>query len=303
VTDPRPCAQNPSAACAPCAPLSLEEARRRFEREAERGVCDTGRYRCSYSSWGSGPPVLFVPGLSDNSCSFLLVTALLSGQFRCIAYDLPTGRGDGARLRRYRHAGLVEDLFALLDHLGVRQSYVYASSYGTTVALAAAHRRPERLPRLVLQSAFARRPLAPAERLLARAACFWPGSMGSLPLRDAVLRRQAYEPFAGRPPEFWHFFLDSTGRAPIAAVAHHALLLHRVDLRPLLAGVRQPVLLVSGDRDSRVSRACTEALLRGLPSAGYVELSDSGHFPFCTHPEALAEVVRGFLTPPAGGRG
>src|SRR5262245_57314121 len=125
-------------------PLSVAEARRRFEAEAVRGVCDTGRYRCPFFSWGAGPPLVFIPGLADNGQSFLLPISLLASQFRCVGYDLPTGRGDGARIGRYTHADLVADLLALLDHLQIEQSYLFGSSFGSTIALAAMHRHPGR---------------------------------------------------------------------------------------------------------------------------------------------------------------
>src|SRR5438876_896876 len=108
---------NEAMACTPGEPISLAEALRRFEKEAVRGVCHTDRYHCAYSLWGDGPPLLFIPGLSDDSRSFVLLSAILAGRFRCIAYNLPTGLGDGARLGRYTHADLVENVFALLDHV------------------------------------------------------------------------------------------------------------------------------------------------------------------------------------------
>jgi pimeloyl-ACP methyl ester carboxylesterase len=279
--------------------LSLGETLERFGREAVQGVYDTGRYRCPYFTWGQGPVLLFIPGLSDDARSFLLLSALLSKSFRCIAYDLPAGRGDGARLRRYTHSDLVEDAFALLDHLGVGQSYVLGCSFGSTVALAALEARPARLPRAVLQGGFAHRRLAPAEVLLARLVRYLPGRTRSLPFRSALLRRSHHGPFATRPPEFWDFFLTRWGSPRLAAMAQRALLLHRLDLRPALGHIRQPVLLVTGEADPLVNRECEQDLLRGLPNAGQVELMDCGHNPLFTHPEVLAEVVREFLTPPA----
>jgi pimeloyl-ACP methyl ester carboxylesterase len=243
--------------------------------------------------------LLFVPGLSDDALSFVQVCALLSGQFRCVAYDLPAGEGDGARLPSYRHAGLVADLFALLDNLGVRQSYVFGSSFGSTIALAALARGTQRLPRGILQGGFARRPLAAAEVLLASFARYWPGRQRALPFRAGVLRRTHFGPFAGREPELWDYFLKRWGMPPFRAMGLRARLLHGLDLRPLLPQIRQPVLLVCGDRDPLVGKAAEEELLRGLPNAGRVELSDCGHNPIFTHPEVLAEVVRRFLTPPA----
>src|SRR5436305_126344 len=121
--DPHACEQQTctlscSASCGRHAPgerFSLASILDRFAREAREGVCDTGGYRCRTFTWGEGPPLLFVPGLMDSSRSFVLPAALLSRSFRCIAYDLPTGR-EGADLRRLTHADLVHDLFAVLDH-------------------------------------------------------------------------------------------------------------------------------------------------------------------------------------------
>jgi pimeloyl-ACP methyl ester carboxylesterase len=289
----------PDRASCPLAapPPSLAEALARCEREATAGECDTGRYRCRYLSWGEGPPLLFIPGLADGPRSFVPLMARLSRHFRCLTYQLPSGRDDGARLRGATHADLVEDLFAVLDRAGAQRSYLFGSSFGSTVALAALRARPERLPRAILQGGFARRPLAPAERQLARLARSWPGSMRHLPLRTAVVRRGHAGPFAGCEPDLWPFFLEQNGVAPIAAVARRALMLHGLDLRPLLAEVRQPVLLVCGESDPLVGRGCEGELLRGLPNSGRVELPGCGHFPYLTHADVLAEIVRGFLTP------
>jgi pimeloyl-ACP methyl ester carboxylesterase len=291
--------QNPgTSTCPAAAPLSLASILQRFQREAVHGVCDTGRYRCPYHVWGSGPPILFIPGLADDALSFVQMSAHLAAHFRCVAFDLPAGQADGAQLSRYTHADLVADVVALLDHLGIEQSYVVGSSFGATIALGALRAQPRRFPRAVVQGGFARRPLTLAERLLVHVARYWPGSLRSLPFRQAGLRRLHYAAFADRPPEEWEFFIERANIHPIPAMAHRALLVHRLDLRPVLAGIRQPVLLVCGDNDHLVSRACEEDLLRGLPNARRIELLNCGHNPLFTHTEVLAEVVRQFLTPP-----
>jgi aminoacrylate hydrolase len=275
----------------------LEEIHQRFDKEAVRGVCDTGHYRCPYYVWGTGPPLVFIPGISDDALSFLLPIALLSRHFRCVAYDLPTGQGDGARLAIYQHADCVADLFALLDHVNAPQSYLFGASFGSTIALAALHARPQRLPRAVLQGGFARRRLAPAETLLARFARYWPGPMRRLPFRAALLRQAHGAAFGERPADVWEFFLGRWGSAPIATVARRALMVHQVDLRQLVPAIHQPILLVCGDHDPLVSQACEEMLLQGLPGATRVVLPTCGHVPQFTHPEMLAEVVHRFLTP------
>src|SRR5947209_5960452 len=151
----------------PACALCLEEVVARFGREAEPGVCDTGRYRARFYAWGNGPPLLCIPGLCDDALSFLLPVSLLSRHFRCIAYDLPEGGADGARLSRYGHDHLAADVLALLDHLGVGECDLFAACLGSTIGLTALHRYPDRLPRAVLQAGFAYRYLTPPEVLLA----------------------------------------------------------------------------------------------------------------------------------------
>lgn len=279
-------------------PIVLTETLARFEREAVRGVCDTGRYRLPYYAWGEGPPLLFVHGVGDSCRSFLRPISRLAAHFRCIAYDLPSGHGDGARLRRYAHDDLVADVWALLDHLGVKQSYVLGSSFGSTIALKAMHDQPGRLPRGILQGGLAHRPLRRAERFLAYVGRFLPGSMAGLPLRKKILRNVTGRAFQEAFPDVWNYFLDTSGRARVAAFACQACLLHRLDLRPILPAIRQPVLLICGDRDRLVPRPYEEVLLQGLPSAGRVILEGCGHVPSYTHAELMAEVIRRFLTPP-----
>lgn len=281
--------------------ISLTEAQAKFQREAVGGVCETGRYRCPYYVWGTGPPIVMIPGLADDALSFLFVSALLAPHFRCIAYDLPAGVGDGARLRHIGHAVLVQDLFALLDHLKISQCYFLGSSFGGTIALAAMHSDPPKFPRAVLQGAFAHRPLTPVESFLARLGRYWPGTMRLLPGRTSLLRRFHFAPFASRPPEVWKYFLERSNAPPIAAVAHRALLIHRLDLRRILSEIRQPVLLVCGDHDPLVGPACEEALLHGLPNAGRATIAACGHNPLFSHPEVFAELVRQFLTPLVSG--
>jgi pimeloyl-ACP methyl ester carboxylesterase len=280
--------------------VTLAEARTKFEREAVQGVCDTGRYRCQYYVWGTGPPIVMIPGIADDRLSFIFVSALLAPYFRCIAYDLPSGRGDGAKLRQIGHREMVQDLFALLDHLDIRQSYLLGSSFGGSIALAAMHASPGRFPREILQGAFAHRPLGPAEGFLARLARYWPGTMHLLPGRTMLLRKFHSAPFADKSPEIWSYFLDRSNTHPIAAVAHRALLIDQLDLRPILSNLRQPVLMICGDNDPMVGSSCEEGLLEGLGNAGRATITGCGHNPLFSHPETFAELVRQFLTPPRG---
>jgi len=251
----------------------MSEVLDRYFREAERGVFDTGRYLCPYYTWGAGPALVFIPGLCDDALSFILPIARLQEHFRCVAFDLPTGQGDGARLGRYHHADYVLDVLALLDHLELRQAYLFGSSFGATIALGALAARPERFPRAILQGGFARRPLARAEVMLASWARYWRGTMTALPFRGALLKVSHEAPFFQRNPgsresDVWNFFLQRSGTPPMAAVARRALIVHRLDLRSLLPHIHRPILLICGDHDPMVGKECEEELPARLTFGG-----------------------------------
>jgi pimeloyl-ACP methyl ester carboxylesterase len=276
---------------------TLDDIRKTFEREAVTGVFSTGRCLCRYSIWGHGAPLIFIHGLGDIAASFLPLVSLLTDGFRCVVYDLPSGRDDEANLQRYRHEDLVADLFSLLNHLEIERCYAYGNSFGSTIALAAALAQPKRIARMVLQGAFACRQLAFAEKLMARLARHFAGSMGGLPLREAVFQQQAGKQFSHRSEEYWHYLLRNTGKTPLAAMAQRVLMLNRLDLRADLAKITQPILLLRGELDTIVDRSCNEELLAGLHTASCVEIACCGHYAHLSHFEVIAQLVRDFLTP------
>jgi pimeloyl-ACP methyl ester carboxylesterase len=276
-------------------PVTFADAVRRFESEAIPGTCDTGRYLCPYITWGTGPTLVCVPGLADDARCFVLLLAHLSRYFRCLAYDWPTGETDAACLSHYRHVDFVADLFALLDHCGADKAFPLGYSFGSTIALAAMYTQPARFPRAVLLSGFARRRLAPAEYLLASLARYWNAPLRKLPLRNWVLHTTQRGAFAHKAPEIWDHYVQRTGNLPMPALARRSLVLHHVDLRPLLPKIRQQVLLICGEADPLVNKQCEADLLQGLPNVARVELANCGHMAIFTHPELLAEVAAEFL--------
>jgi pimeloyl-ACP methyl ester carboxylesterase len=295
VKEPFDCAQ--AASCQNGSHFCLHDALSRFEAEAVHGTLDTGRYRCRYFVWGSGPPLVLVHGLGDLARGFVPVISLLSQRFRCLAYDLPSGHGDAAKLERYVHNDLVTDFFCLLDHVEMPRAYALGSSFGSTVTLAAMRQRPERIPRAVLAGGFARRPLAPTERLLAYLGCHLPGTMRHLPFRGIALDR-AFGPSGPGLEESRKFFFETTSQPPIQALARRALMVHNWDFRANLSEIRQPVLMICSDGDTVVGRSCEEGLLEGLPNAARVEVCQCGHMSHYSHPRQIADLVTHFLTPP-----
>ena len=266
-----------------------------FDRHATQSALHTGRYRMRFTAWGEGPPLIIVHGLSDAVRGFAMVMNRVAPHFTCIAYELPNGLDDDARLGAYRHRDYVTDLFALLDHLKLDRVAMLGSSFGTTVALAAMAARPERFSKCVLKGGFAYRPLKWYERFGARQGRYWSGRVCELPFREFAMRRSDPATWHGCSPLSRRLFLHCNGQTPIAAAARRAVLLDKLDLRPLLPTIRTPVLLISGGRDRIVPWAREAVLANRLPDVRRVEFTDCGHYPQYTHPGATAAAVEGFL--------
>lgn len=162
----------------------------------------SGRYRMAFRRVGNpdGEPWLLLHGGPGGASQPGMLRPLDLGRQWAIA---PDQRGCGASRPRgctqgNHTAALVADLEALREHLGLDRWSVLAGSWGTVVALAYAHRHPERVQRLVLRAAFAlsRREIAglvmPPWRITGRLGPepFWPRSVsGSVPLVLARLRQ------------------------------------------------------------------------------------------------------------------
>lgn len=103
-----------------------------------------------YEEYGEGPVIVFAHGRGGNHFSWFQQVAAFQDEYRCVVFDhrgwgltadVPGGPGP---------AGFVDDLEALLDHLGVEKAFLVSQSMGGITNLGFALRHPERVSGLVL---------------------------------------------------------------------------------------------------------------------------------------------------------
>jgi len=253
-----------------------------------------------------GVPVLFLHGFTGSSEAW--GEAILEGvarHRRVLAVDLPGhGESPGPRPEAgYTVEGVLGTLVALLDAEGAPQADWVGYSMGGRLAVAAAVRHPDRVRRLVLESASpglltddARARRRRQDELLARRletqgmeafVAFWMSqplfaSQQRLPqivLDDARRRRLRGDPFhlaaalrglgTGSQPSFW---------------AH-------------LPAIQQPVLILTGALDATYTRIGTD-MARQMRHARHVTVPSLGHTLHLEGPRAWLETVRPFLVDP-----
>lgn len=276
----------------------LHESLARFDAETVPGSFRTPRYQLRYVTWGDAekPPIVIVHGLCDLPRSFaMLMRRFVDAGFRCVSYDLADGHGDGANLGMYRHRDFAADLIALLDHLEIETTDILGSSFGSTVTLRALAEYPDRFRRAVLQGGFPRRPLMRIERGLSRIGRYWPWRMGDLPIRQSVMAKLEKPSFSGADPAVFRFLLGNSGQTPIRAACRRALILDKLDLRPLLPRIPHPVLMIGGDRDTIVPRHLESDVETGVRTIRRVEYSPCGHYPQYTLPGPMSDEILRFF--------
>lgn len=283
----------------PCpVPASFRAEVARYDEHARVARWDGPRYRMTYRVLGEGPPLILVPGIASTYRSYALTLNKLSERFRTVVYDFPGEHpDDGAKLRRISHEHLVDDLFGLIEHLNFGRVFLFGLSFGSTITLSALHREPRRFPKAVLQGAFAYRRFSAAERLALALGRLLPGTAARLPFHDTILAYNNKMHFSPEIADRWPYYVEQNALTPIASLAHRLDLVARLDLRPLLAKIPTPVLLLQGNEDRIVSSACYEELRAALPNAEGVIMPTVGHQPHYTHAEAMAHVIRDWLLP------
>ncbi|MDD1063872.1 alpha/beta hydrolase [Streptomyces cocklensis] len=109
------------------------------------------RLVCELAGPADGPPLLLLHALGEDRGSWSAVGgALAADGWRTIAPDL-RGHGDSDHPGDYAFEAMRDDVFGLLDAMGVRRVTVVAHSLGTVVASLVAMDRPELVDRLVLE--------------------------------------------------------------------------------------------------------------------------------------------------------
>jgi pimeloyl-ACP methyl ester carboxylesterase len=255
------------------------------------GFAHLKHYTARYCVWGSGAPLLLVPGLAGGFELLGPLARLLARNFQVISYQL-RGEDDCFALRqRFRLPDLVEDLREFLDWFGLERPPILGVSFGGVLALELAMRWPSRLQALITQGVGSR-----FERGLLQQVAGWVLSRYPLP-SDSPFVNQFFNLLFGTRQQgpLFEFVTRQCWQTDQSVMAHRFRLVESFDPGARLQGVRVPTLLMAGDRDLLVSPQSLRNLVRQIDSARHVDLPGCGHLAFVTKPERVAEEVENFL--------
>jgi pimeloyl-ACP methyl ester carboxylesterase len=103
-----------------------------------------GDLRVHWEEWGSGPPIVWIPGTGLRGRTWESQIAQFRKSHRCLAVDL-RGSGDtkGGRDNEFTVAALAWDIANWMDTIGVGEATVAGLSLGSAVAQELALARPD----------------------------------------------------------------------------------------------------------------------------------------------------------------
>jgi len=241
--------------------------------------------------------VLLHAGIADRRMWTSAMAALSSG-FRCIAYDR---RGFGLSTspdEPFRH---IDDLDAVMTHLGCGKAHLIGSSQGGRIAIDFALSKPSRVASLVLVAAAVSGAPAPASypaaigRLMddldeAETA----GNIDSVNAIEAHLWLDGPEEPEGRVAgPLRQLFLDMN-----AIALRHAPLTREAECEPAFDRLREishPALVIWGDADFPHIRERSRRLASTIPNARSLGLAGCAHLPNLEQPELFNAAVTNFL--------
>ena len=247
---------------------------------------------------GTGPPLVLLHGWAMRSGMWGSVVAELAPRFRVHAVDLP-GHGHSATVEPWTLDAVVERVAAAFAGQEAPLAVV-GWSLGGTVALHWARASPERIGRLAL---------------VCSTPCFvarhdWPHAMAA-----ATLAQFGDELRVAHRLTLLRFLTlqlrgSDDGKSTLAAMRGHlfgrpdpapAVLtdalaaLAATDLRPHAPEIRQPALVIAGERDTLTPCAAGAWLARAMPNARYAAIAGAAHAPHLSHPAQFAAALDGFL--------
>lgn len=242
-------------------------------------------WRTRVMDFGSGDRVLVTHGGWTGNWELWeqQAEALSRDGWRVIAYD---HRGSGfTRVDpdSISLESMVDDLFAVLDELEIERCVVAGESMGTSVAILAALREPQRFDGLVLVSG------SGVWRKISVLPFLWSlRAAYRLTLRNFTVIAVPEKDVRGYVRPWAHSILKQA-RPNAARKLIRSLL--GVDLRARLRDIQVPTLVIHGTRDLIVLPRDGRALAAAIPGAELVMLDGAGHVPTMTRPEQISAAI------------
>ncbi len=250
--------------------------------------------RIAYQRAGTGPPLVLLHGIYDDSRTWRPQIEGLSDEFTVVAWDAPGCGQSSDPPETFYLSDWADTLAGFITALGLERPHVLGLSLGSMFALELYRRHPTVPRSLMLASAYA-------------------GWVGSLSPEMVEQRKQRALREIDQPPEQWipDWIPELlTSHAPAGAADEVIAVMSEfhpagartmvktladVDLRDALPLIAVPTLLLYGGADTRAPLTVAEDLHARIPGSRLVVLPGIGHMSNVDAPDLFNAEARRFL--------
>ncbi len=221
-----------------------------------------------YHLQGSGPAFLYVSGIEGTGKNFYRQAEDLARDHTVVTFPLrPTGR--------YGMSELVEDLVAVVRDAGLERVTILGESFGGLLALAAVLAAPAHFERMILVNSFASFPHRATINLGVALYTVLPYSLLKA-YRTKTAPRTLFSDDVRE--EDRRAFREHTREVRPEGYLARLRIIRRTDLRPSLAQIKVPALVVAGTEDHLLDAVgAARVMASGLARSRLKLLEGTGH--------------------------
>jgi 2-succinyl-6-hydroxy-2,4-cyclohexadiene-1-carboxylate synthase len=254
-----------------------------------------------YEQYGRGPNLVLLHGFSLNSLMWEPYREFFEDWFRITLVDL-RGFGKSGVGERWSHEVMAEDVWRLLNHLGIEKTAILGFSMSGPAAMRLAIDHPDLVTALVLVSSIL--PLAGKRRneeerkesnsditVLEREGIeAWAKDTGML---DGSVMAPLFERDSTIKP-LWERIIRRNDAKNLAGVLKLKMEREPLNWRSELKEIKAPTLIVAGERDSSFVDA-SRNLSRRIPNSRLLIVKDCGHMLTLEDPKGFANILIDFF--------
>lgn len=263
------------------------------------GCNATKKNQLFYKQTGSGETIVFIHGTQEDYRVFMPQLDLLKDEYQVITYS-----------RRYNYPNAYDyqkeilfsvkteamDLETLINSLNVKSVHLVGHSYGGLVAMQYTHENPDKVKSLTLSE-------PPLVRLsgceqwyqAAQKELIEPVGIAFKTNDTTQVMKAIFEFFAGA--DIQEQMPADVLQSLKANLSEMAALVNSPDPFPdLSTDFETPVMLITTANTMPMLNCTNESLVKKMPRAKHIHLSDASHEMWMTHPEILSNYLKVFIS-------